>query len=105
MMSRITARICAAVGRFGASDGWVTMATRSFSLTSGDWTDLGSGPAFLGAHGDELYFAIGEDPPPRDEVGHIVRFESNPVVIAAQERILGARPARWALRACRDHGT
>ena len=85
------------------------MATRSFSLTSGDWTDLGSGPAFLGAHGDELYFAIGEDPPPRDEVGHIVRFESNPVVIAAQERIWaralpGGRYARAVITALESVG-
>jgi hypothetical protein len=62
------------------------MATRNVRLTDAGWEDLGSGPALLSAHGDEIYFALGRVAP-SDEIGHILRFESNPVKILAEERI------------------
>jgi hypothetical protein len=73
--------------------------TRNVFLTDDTWTDLGEGPALLGAYGEELYYSVGETSPTPDEIGFLARFGSNPVMIPAHARIwaraqFGGRHAR-----------
>jgi hypothetical protein len=74
--------------------------TKVVKISDDRWTDLGVGPALLGANGDEIYFRLGEkEPAPEDPFGFIQRFDATPVMIPTRVRIwgracLGGRYAR-----------
>jgi hypothetical protein len=64
--------------------------TRVVKIGDDRWTDLGMGPALLGAYGDEIYFRLGEtEPAAEDPIGLIQRFDATPAVIPTRVRIWG----------------
>jgi hypothetical protein len=63
--------------------------TSAVKLSDDRWTDLGLGPALVGAYGDEVIVAISDAEPGPDDVGFMLRFNANPLPLATEARLWG----------------
>lgn len=80
--------------------------TRDIKLSSDRWTEAGSGPMLIGAHGDHVLFAV-SDAAPCGDVGFLQRFDAPPTVLTTTSRIwaratLGGRYGRAVVAALSD---
>ena len=73
--------------------------TKTVHLSQETWTDVGRGPALLGALGDAIQFVLSDAEPDADEGGFRLRYEAAPLPLATSARIwarafAGSRYAR-----------
>jgi hypothetical protein len=62
-------------------------STKAVKLSDDRWTDLGRGPAIVGAYGSEILFAAGDVEPAVDDIGLVLRFDASPLPVQAQTRL------------------